>query len=99
MTSARIFRISGLVLLAGALAFGMHVVLRSVLTAGPDASVFARHPLWPPLNALGVTGAILVLLGLPAVGAWISGVGPSGLVGVALLAVAWMFFGLFLSLY
>jgi hypothetical protein len=41
-----------------------------------------------------------VLLGLPGLYAWIAGpAGLPGLIGVALLATAWCFFGVFLSLY
>jgi hypothetical protein len=100
MTSSRLFRISGLGLLVGAVAFVVHVVLRSLITAGVDPSTFARQSLWVPINALGVMGAALVLLGLPAMYARVAGpTGLLGLVGVVLIAVAWMFFGVFLSLY
>jgi hypothetical protein len=45
-------------------------------------------------------GAALVLLGLPALYARLAGpLGSLGLVGVVLVALAWMFFGVFLSLY
>ncbi len=100
MTSSKLSRISGFGLLAGAIAFVAHVVLRSAITSGPDPVTFARDALWVPVNALGVVGAALVLLGLPA--AYARMVGPAslpGLIGVSLLAVAWMFFGIFLSLY
>lgn len=100
MTSARLIRISGLGLLVGAVAFIVHVVLRSVITAGPDPATFAKDALWVPINALGVIGAALVLLGLPAMYARMAGpTGLLGLVGVTLIALAWMFFGVFLSLY
>ena len=100
MTSSRLYRISGLGLLIGAVAFVVHVVLRSLITAGVDPSTFAKQDLWVPINALGVMGAALVLLGLPAMYARMAGpTGLLGLVGVALVAVAWMFFGVFLSLY
>jgi hypothetical protein len=100
MTSAQLFRISGFALLAGSIAFVVHVVLRSVVTAGPDPAAFAKEGLWIPINAVGVVGAVLVLLGLPAAYARMAGAaGLSGMIGVALLAAAWMFFGLFLSLY
>lgn len=100
MTNAQVFRASGLALLTGAIAFVVHVVLRSVITAGPDPVAFAKSGLWAPVNALGVIGAFLVMLGLPAVHARMAGSsGRSALIGIALLAVAWMFFGVFLSLY
>jgi hypothetical protein len=80
MTSAQLFRISGLALWAGAVAFIVHIVARSVITAGQDPAVFAREGLWAPVNALGVLGAALVLLGLPATYARMAGnlIAPTG---------------------
>ena len=70
------------------------------MTAGPDPATFAKEALWVPVNGLGVIGAALVLLGLPAMYARMAGpTGLLGLVGVVLIALAWMFFGVFLSLY
>jgi hypothetical protein len=100
VTGTRLFQIGGLGLFVGAVAFVLHVVLRSVLTAGVDPAVSAQVGLWVPVNALGALGAALVLLGLPAVYARVAGQGGlPGLVGIALIASAWMFFGVFLSLY
>jgi hypothetical protein len=100
VTSRRLSRIGGLLVFVGAVAFVLHVVLRSVLTAGVDPAVAAQAGLWVPVNALGALGAALVLLGLPAVYARMAGQGGlPGLVGFALIEVSWTFFGLFLSLY
>ena len=100
MTGDRVVRIGGLILMVGALASVVHVVARSVLTAGVDPAVSARAASWVPVNALGALGAALVLLGLPAAYARVAGPGGvPGLVGVALVALAWMFLGLFLALY
>jgi hypothetical protein len=100
VTGMRLSRIGGLLVFVGAVAFVLHVVLRSVLTAGADPAVSAQAALWVPLNALGALGAALVLLGLPAVYAGMAGQGGlPGVVGFALIEVSWMFFGLFLSLY
>lgn len=90
----------GLLVVIGAVAFVLHIVWRSVLTAGVDPTVSAQEGLWVPVNALGALGAALVLVGLPAVYARMAGEGglPS-LVGLALIEVSWTFFGLFLSLY
>src|SRR5215213_9530970 len=94
VTGTRLFRIGGLLVFVGAVAFVLHVVLRSVLTAGVDAAVSAQAGLWVPVNALGALGAALVLLGLPAVYARMAGEGGIfGVAGFALIAVAWMFFG------
>lgn len=67
MTSSRLLRLSGLSLLAGSVAFVLHVVLRSVITAGRDPDVFARHGARVPVQVLGVVGAVQVLLGLPGI--------------------------------
>jgi hypothetical protein len=100
VTGTRLSRIGGLLVFIGAGAFVLHVILRSVLTAGVDPAVSAQAGLWVPVNALGALGAALVLLGLPAVYARMAGQGGlPGLVGFALIEVSWMFFGLFLSLY
>lgn len=100
MTIARFYRISGLGLLIGAIAFMIHIVLRSLVTAGVDPVTFAQHDLWVPINVLGGVGAALVLLGLPVLYTKMAGpTGLLGLFGVVLIALAWMFLGLFLSLY
>jgi hypothetical protein len=100
VSGTRLFKIGGLLVFVGAVAFVLHVVFRSVLTAGVDPAVSAQAGLWVPLNALGALGAALVLLGLPAVYARMAGEGGlPGLVGFALIGVSWMFFGFFLSLY
>jgi hypothetical protein len=100
VTGIRLSGIGGLLIFVGAVAFVLHVVLRSVLTAGVDPAVSAQAGLWVPVNALGALGAAVVLLGLPAVYAPMAGWGGlPGLVGFALISAAWMFFGVFLSLY
>ena len=100
MTNSQLLRFGGLGLFVGALAFVVHVVLRSMITAGVDPAMSAKGSLWVPVNALGAAGAALVLLGLPAVYPRVADrAGLPGPVGVALIAVAWMFFGVFLSLY
>jgi hypothetical protein len=94
------YHISGLGMLIGASAFMIHIVLRSLVTAGVDPATFAQQGLWGPINLLGVVGAALVLLGLPVLYTKLAGqTGWLGLFGVGLIALAWMFFGLFLSLY
>ena len=100
VTGTRLSRIGGLLVFVGAVVFVLHVVWRSVLTAGVDPLVWAQADLWVPLNALGALGAALVLLGMPAIYARIAPQGglPS-LVGFALIGVSWTFFGLILSLY
>lgn len=100
MTLALFYRISGVGLLIGGLAFVVHLVLRSLVTAGVDPATVAQQSLWVPINILGVVGAVLVLIGLPVLYAKLAdATGWLGWLGVVLIALAWMFFGLFLSLY
>jgi hypothetical protein len=100
MSSSQLYRISGLALVAGAVTFIIHLVTRSMITAGADPATFAQQALWAPVNLLGVLGAVLVLLGLPAVYVRMAGSsGVPGMAGVVLLTLAWLFFALFLSLY
>lgn len=100
MSHSQLLRISGLSLPAGAVVFIIHIVLRSIVTAGSAPASFAQQSAWAPISALGVLGALLVLVGLPGMYAWkMMRFGVSGLIGVVLIAVAWLFIGLFLSLY
>ncbi|MEZ4736460.1 MAG: hypothetical protein R3E79_55950 [Caldilineaceae bacterium] len=100
MTLAQFYRSSGVGMLIGGIAFVVHLVLRSLVTAGVDAATVAQQSLWAPINFLGVVGAALVLLGLPVLYAKLADTtGWLGLLGVVLIGLAWMFFGLFLSLY
>jgi hypothetical protein len=100
MTTSKLYRVSGLGLVIGSIAFTAHVVLRSVLTAGVDPSLIVKNVLWVPINALGFIGAMSVLMGLPAMYARTAkSTGSSSLSGAVLVAVAWTFFGVFLSLY
>lgn len=100
MTPSQRSSVGGLGLLIGAALFVVHVLLRSLVTAGVEPAVFALQGSWLPINALGVLGAILVLLCLPALYAGVAAsTGLLGLIGVLCIAVAWLFFGVFLSLY
>lgn len=100
MSSKQIGRSSGIAVLIGAGVFAVHIVLRSVIAAGGVPAEYAPGAPWLAVNALGVLGAGLVLLGLPVVYGRMAGAGgKSGLAGVVLLALAWLFFGWFLSLY
>lgn len=100
MTITQFYRISGIGMFIGGIAFVIHLVLRSLVTAGLDPATVAQQGLWAPINLLGVVGAALVLLGLPVLYAKLAGAtGWLGWLGVVLIALAWMFFGLFLSLY
>ncbi len=95
---ARMRTLGGRIIIGGAIGYILHVVLRSVLTAGVDPVETARASLWMPANALGALGATLVLLGLPAIANQLASRGP-GVLGFGLLAASWTFFGVFLSLH
>lgn len=60
VTDKRLSGIGGLLVFVGAVAFIVHIVLRSVLTAGVDPAVSAQEGLWVAVNALGALGAALV---------------------------------------
>jgi hypothetical protein len=95
-----VHRVSGLVLVIGAVSFVVYVVIRSLLTSGVDPTVSASHALWIPVNGLGFLGAMMVFIGLPAIYARVfAATGLASLIGVVLTAVAWAFFGVFLTLY
>jgi hypothetical protein len=52
------------------------------------------------MNALGVIGAVLVSFGLPVMyGRVADSSGALGLIGIVLISLAWMFFGVFMSFY
>jgi hypothetical protein len=85
---------------AGAVAFTAYIVARSALTAGTDPIAAYRDRFWVPINALGLLGAVLVLLGLPALAARMAPTtGALGRAGLMLIAIAWVFLGVFLSLF
>jgi hypothetical protein len=100
MSNRQIGRGSGAAVLIGAVVFAVHIVLRSVIAAGGEPLEYAPSAPWLAVNALGVVGAALVLVGLPGVYGRLAGAaGRSGLAGMVLLALTWLFFGWFLSLY
>lgn len=80
MTITQFYRISGLGILIGAIMFIVHIVLRSLITAGLDPAAFALQGSWVPVNALGAVGAALVLLGLPGLYAKLAA--PTGVLGL-----------------
>lgn len=100
MQTTRLYQICGVFSVVGAFVFSVHIVLRSVLTAGVDPVVSAQGPFWITVNALGALGALMVLIGLAAVYAGrVARAGWVGLIGTILLGMSWIFFGVFLSLY
>ena len=96
----RLSGIGGLLVFSGAIVYVAHVIWRSVLTAGLGPTDSAQAGLWVPVNALGALGALLVLVGWPAVSTrTVASRTPWSLIGFALIEVSWAFFGVFLSLH
>lgn len=87
-------------LVTGAVLFIVHLLARSAITAEMAPLAFLTHPLWVPINVLGAIGAALVVLGLPVMYSRLTRWGgSSSVVGVVLLSAAWLFLGLFVSVY
>ncbi len=100
MTGPTCLRHAGVVLTLGAALSVAHVVLRSVLTARESAAAAMATPAWLAVQGLGVTGATLVLWGLPPMALSLAPAGGrAAVLGGGLLASAWMFLGIFLSYY
>ncbi|HEU4578454.1 MAG TPA: hypothetical protein VFS67_09375 [Polyangiaceae bacterium] len=98
-TQCWLLRGGGGALLLGSVAYILHLVLRSVVTASSALEVASTAGSWIPIHLLGLAGAVLVLLGLPAIVPRFADAGRGASMGLALLAVSWVFFGLFLTLY
>jgi hypothetical protein len=97
---AQLYRTGGLALVVGAVAYIAYIVARSAITSGADPVTFYKESLWVPINVLGVIGAMLVLLAMPALYAVVAKpIGSLGLVGLVLIQLAWTFSGVFLSLF
>lgn len=98
--SSRLLRISGFGLLAGSVAFVLQVVLRSVITAGLDPAVFAKHGAWVRSRCVAWWAPYWCSGDCQeCMPGWPAPFGLPGLIGIVLLAAAWMFVALFLSLY
>ena len=98
MTSAQIYRVSGLALVTGAILSVISSVLDGVLFPMNDPSA-AMNPLNVALSAIGVVGTVLALLGLPGIYARSARQGGTlWLAGVVLIAITGMLFGVFMGL-
>jgi hypothetical protein len=93
-------RLTGLALLAGAgLRLGALLPLTFLLSGGGRDPYAALDPLYVPVNLVAAVGSVLVLWGLPQVYAdGARGLGRTGGLGVFLLVVVEVMFGVFLSL-
>jgi hypothetical protein len=99
MTNVQLFRLSGLALIAGMVLSIVSSVVAGVLFPDSSTPAAATNPFNVLLSVIGVVGTILALLGLP--GMYARSAREGGLVwlvGVILIAITGMLFGVFLGL-
>jgi hypothetical protein len=99
MTTAGLYRLSGFGLVTGAVLAAVSSIVSGVVFPDSSNPAAATNPLNVLLSVIGVVGAILVLLGLP--GMYARAARDGGLVwlvGVVLIAITAMLFGIFLGL-
>ena len=99
MTTARLYRLSGMALVIGAILAAVSSIVSGVVFPNSSDPAAATNPLNVLLSVIGVVGAILALLGLP--GMYVRAARDGGLVwlvGVVLIAITAMLFGIFLGL-
>jgi hypothetical protein len=99
MTTGQLYRLSGLALLVGAVLSIVSSVGSGVLFPDNNAPGVATNPLNIALGVVGVLGTVAALLGLPGLYARSAREGGSlWLIGVALIAITGLIFGIFLGM-
>src|SRR5690242_2611681 len=99
MTAGQLYRLSGGSLLAGAVLSIISSVLAGVLFPDTNNPSVASNPLNITLALIGVIGTVLAILGLPGLYLWRAKEGGVlWLLGVVLIAITGMLFGIFVSL-
>jgi len=99
MTTARLYRLSGIALVVGAVLAAASSIVSGVLFPDNSDPAAATNPLNIMLSLIGVVAAMLALFGLPAL--YVRGSRDGGLVwfvGVVLIALTAIVFGIFLGL-
>jgi hypothetical protein len=99
MTTASLYRLSGMALVIGAILAAVSSLVSGVLFPDSSSPATATNPLNVLLSLIGVVGAVLALLGLP--GMYARAARDGGLVwlvGVVLIAITAMLYGIFLGL-
>ena len=92
-------RLSGWALVLGAIGLFVASLLGAVLFPDQSNPTYGKQPLFVIVNLLTALAAALLLLGLPGLYArWRVGYGTLGLVGIVLLALTLMMFGVFFGL-
>src|ERR687884_721601 len=99
MSSTETIRLGGLSMVIGAVLAFVSTLLTAVLFVGQDPTPYANGPLFVPVNLLGALGAAFLLFGVPLLYlAWSEGWGVLGLIGIVLLFVTGLMFGVFFPL-
>jgi hypothetical protein len=99
MTTVQLYRLSGLALLVGAVLAAIQSVISGILFPDTNNAAAATNPLNILLGVVGLVGTILVLLGLPGMYTRSAREGGSlWLIGVVLIAITGMLFGVFFAL-
>src|SRR6476620_3414691 len=99
MTSAQLYRLSGFALFTGAVLSIISSVIVGIAFSDSSNPAVATNPLNIGLGIVGVIGSILALVGLP--GMYVRRAAEGGLmwlIGVLLIAVTGMLFGIFAAL-
>ena len=99
MTTAMLYRLSGFALVIGATLAALSSIVSGVVFPDSSDPATATNPVNVLLNVMGVVGTMLALLGLPSM--YARGAREGGLVwllGVVLIAITGMLFGIFLGL-
>jgi hypothetical protein len=99
MTTVQLYRLSGLALVIGMVLSAVSSIGIGVAFSDTSNPAAATNPLNVLLSVIGVVGAILALLGLPGMYARAADEGGLiWLVGVVLIAITGMLFGIFFGL-
>jgi len=99
MTTLQLYRLSGLALVIGAVLSAVSTIVSAVAFPDSNDVAAATNPLNILLSLVGVVGTMLALFGLPAMYARAAREGGVlWLVGMVLIAITGMLFGVFLGL-
>jgi hypothetical protein len=100
MTTAQLYRLSGLALVIGMILSAVSAIGSGVAFPDTSSPAAATNPLSVLLSIVGVIGTIVALLGLPGMYARAAREGGLlWLVGVVLIAITGVLFGVFLGLW
>ena len=100
MSPSTTVRLSGMAMVVGAVVVFVTTLIGALVFVGANPSAYANGGLYTPVNLIGFFGLALVLVGLPATFvAWDGKLGTLGVVGVFLIFVTGLMFGVFFNLF